>query len=119
MELSEEKSQSLHLQKSPQWAEQLYFKKEKNRFFEWYKKLVYAGPKSARNILTNLSPNPDRNRARPEKASPTAWRTSATGQYRTIRYRNWRILQGFRKTTVFKHARPKCENIETERGPAK
>jgi len=28
---------------------------------------VYAGPKSARNILTNLSPNP----ARPEKPGPT------------------------------------------------
>jgi len=31
------------------------------------KKLVYAGPKSARNILTNLSPNPDR----PEKPGST------------------------------------------------
>ena len=26
----------------------MYLKKEKNRYFEWYKKLVYAGPKSAR-----------------------------------------------------------------------
>jgi len=23
----------------------MYFKKEKNRYFEWYKNLVYAGPK--------------------------------------------------------------------------
>jgi len=34
--------------------------KKKNRYFEWYNKLVYAGPKSARNILTNLSPNQTR-----------------------------------------------------------
>jgi len=45
----------------------MHFKKEKNRYFEWYKKLVYAGAKSARNILTNLSPNP----ARSEKPGPT------------------------------------------------
>jgi len=38
----------------------MYFKKENNRCFEWYKKLVYAAPKSTRNILTNLSPNPAR-----------------------------------------------------------
>jgi len=47
-ELAEEKSQSLHSQKSLQWAEQMHFKKEKNRYFEWYKKLVHAGPKLAR-----------------------------------------------------------------------
>jgi len=48
----------------------MYFNKEKNRYFEWYKKLLcihYARPKSARNILTNLSPNP----ARPENPVPT------------------------------------------------
>jgi len=38
----------------------MYFKKEKNRYFEWYKILLYAGPKWARNILTNLRPNPAR-----------------------------------------------------------
>ena len=60
--LAEEKSQSLRSQKSPQWAEHMYFKKEKNRYFEWHNKLWYAGAKSARNILINLSPNrPDRN----------------------------------------------------------
>jgi len=37
----------------------MHFKK-KNRYFEWYNKLVYAGPKSARNIWTNLSSNPAR-----------------------------------------------------------
>ena len=62
MELAEEKSQSLHSQKPPQWAEQVHFKKEKNRYFQWYKKLVYAGPKSARNIFTNF---------KPEKPGPT------------------------------------------------
>jgi len=46
----------------------------KNRCFEWYKKLVYAGPKSARNILTNLSPNP----ARLEKPGPT-YNSAPTG----------------------------------------
>jgi len=34
--------------------------KAKNRYSEWYKKVLYTGPKSARNILTNLSPNPTR-----------------------------------------------------------
>jgi len=37
--------------------------KEKNRFSECYKKVLYAGPKSARNILTNLSRNPARARS--------------------------------------------------------
>jgi len=35
----------------------MHFKKEKYRYFDWYKKLVCAGPKSAGNILTNLSPH--------------------------------------------------------------
>jgi len=35
-------------------------KKEKNPYPECYKKVLYAAPKSARNILTNLSPNPAR-----------------------------------------------------------
>jgi len=47
-ELAEENSQSLHSQKSRQWAEKMHFKKAKNRYFEWYKKLVYAGPELAR-----------------------------------------------------------------------
>jgi len=38
----------------------MHFKTEKDRYFEWYKKLAYAGPKSSRNIFTNLSPNPAR-----------------------------------------------------------
>jgi len=33
----------------------MYFTKEKNRYSECYKKVLYAGPKSARNILTNLN----------------------------------------------------------------
>jgi len=36
----------------------MYVTKEKNRYSECYKKVLYASPKSARNILTNLSPNP-------------------------------------------------------------
>jgi len=66
----------LDLQKSPQWAEQMYFKKGKNRYFECYKKLVYAGPKSARNILTNLSPNPARNPPRLTTRNSTHWLSS-------------------------------------------
>ena len=58
---------SLHSQKSPRWAQQMYVTKEKDRNSECCKKVLYAGPKSARNILTNLSPNP----ARPEKPGPT------------------------------------------------
>jgi len=38
----------------------MYATKEKNRYSECYKEVLYAGPKSARNILTNLSPNPAR-----------------------------------------------------------
>jgi len=34
--------------------------KEKIFYSECYKNVLYAGPKSARNILTNLSPNPAR-----------------------------------------------------------
>ena len=63
IELAEEKSQSLHSQKSPQWAEKMYFKKKENRYFEWYKNMCMQ----TRNILTNLSPNP----AWPEKPGPT------------------------------------------------
>jgi len=29
---------------------------KKNRYFEWCKKVLYAGSESARNILTNLGP---------------------------------------------------------------
>jgi len=44
----------------------MYQMKEKNHYSECYKKVLYAGPKWDRNILTNLSPNP----ARPEKPDP-------------------------------------------------
>jgi len=40
--------------------------KEKNRYSECYTKVLYAGPKSARNILTDFRPNS----ARPEKPGP-------------------------------------------------
>jgi len=43
----------------------MYIMKEKNRYSECYKRVLYAAPKSARNILTNLSPNPTRT-ARPD-----------------------------------------------------
>ena len=56
---------SLHSQNSPRWAQQTYATKEKNCDSECYKKVLYAGPKLARNILAKLSPNP----ARPEKQS--------------------------------------------------
>jgi len=42
-------------------------RKKKSRLSASYKKVLYGSPKSARNILTNLSPNP----ARPEKPGQT------------------------------------------------
>jgi len=47
------------------------------------RKNVYAGPKSARNILTNLSPNP----ARPEKPGTTC----NTDYNKKSRTREWQI----------------------------
>jgi len=45
-ELAEEKSQSLHSQKLQRRAQQIfYITKEKNRYSECYKKVLYAGPK--------------------------------------------------------------------------
>jgi len=68
IELAEEKSQSLHSLKSPQWAEQ-NFKKEKNCYFEWYNKtcVCRGRPEIGPKHLSNLSLNP----ARPEKPGPT------------------------------------------------
>ena len=42
-QLTEEKS--LHSQKLPQWAQQIYVGKEKSRYSQCYKKFLYAGPK--------------------------------------------------------------------------
>jgi len=44
-ELVEEKSQSLHSQKSPWWAQRIYVTNEKRRYSECYKNVLYAGPK--------------------------------------------------------------------------
>jgi len=38
----------------------VYVTREKTLLSKCYEKVLYAGPKSARNILTNLSPNPTR-----------------------------------------------------------
>jgi len=48
-ELAEEKSQSLHSQKSPRWAEQMYLTKEKN---------CYSEPKNGPKIFDKLKPEP-------------------------------------------------------------
>jgi len=53
-ELVEEKS--LHSQRLPQWAQQIYVRKEKSRYSQCYEKVLYAGTTLARNILTNLNP---------------------------------------------------------------
>ena len=67
-ELAEEKSQSLHSQKLRRWAQHMYVtERKKNRYCECCKKVLYAGPKLARNILTSLKPEP----ARREKPGPT------------------------------------------------
>jgi len=42
IEFTEEKSPSLHSQK---WPQQIYIRKEKNRYSWRYKKVLYAGPK--------------------------------------------------------------------------
>jgi len=57
IELAEEKSQSLHLQKSLWWAQQRYFTKEKTVNLNGMKKNLCM---QARNVLTNFSPNPAR-----------------------------------------------------------
>ena len=67
IELGEENSQLLYSQKSPRWAQWMFLTKVKDRYLKCSKNVLYAGPKSARNILKNLSPNP----ARPEKPGPT------------------------------------------------
>jgi len=66
IELAEKKSQSLHSQKSAVSTANLR-QARKNSYSECYKIILCLGPKSARNILSNLSPNP----ARPEKPGST------------------------------------------------
>jgi len=61
-ELAEEKSQSLHSQKLPRWAQQTYVTKEKIVTLNVIKKFCMQ----ARNNLTILSPSP----ARPDTKSP-------------------------------------------------
>jgi len=60
LESAEEQWQSPHQQKSPQWAQQINVTNEKDRYSEYYKNILYAGPKSARNVLINIKcePNP-------------------------------------------------------------
>jgi len=48
-----------HSHKSSWWAQQIHVTKEKMATLNLIK-VLYAGPKSTRNILTNLSPSPDR-----------------------------------------------------------
>jgi len=50
---------------------------EKNRCSECYKKVLCAGSKSTRNILTNVSPNPNRARieTRSDPKSPARLKT--------------------------------------------
>ena len=43
--ISGKKSQSLHSQKLPRWAQQIYVTKEKNPYSECYKNVLYVGPK--------------------------------------------------------------------------
>ena len=77
LELAEEKSQQLHAQKSPQWAQQMYVRKEKNRCIECYNKVLYAGLKH----FDKLKPEPGPTRkARPDLqpcSSPLIKMTSA------------------------------------------
>jgi len=43
-EFAEEKSQALHSQKSPCWAQQIYITKEKHRYSEYHKKNFMRAP---------------------------------------------------------------------------
>jgi len=45
----------------------MYDTKEKNRYSKCYKIVLCAGPKSARNILSNFSLNPARNLKSPDR----------------------------------------------------
>jgi len=51
-DLAKEKSQSLHSQKLPRWAQQIYFTKEKKKVVTLtvVTKFCMHGPKLARNI---------------------------------------------------------------------
>jgi len=64
IELAEEKSQSLHSQKPPNWAQEIYFRKEINRYFEWHEKVSVwmQAPKSVH--FDKLKPEPGQNPAR-------------------------------------------------------
>jgi len=53
-ELAEEKS--LHSQKLPRWAQQIYVTKEKSRYSECYKKVLYVGPKYLDKLKHEPSP---------------------------------------------------------------
>jgi len=63
IELAEEKSRSLHSQKSPWWAQQMYFTKRKNRCSECYKSFVYRpviGTKHFDKLKPEIRPDPER-----------------------------------------------------------
>ena len=68
---AEEKSLSLHSQKSPQWAEQLYFKKDKKSFFRMLWKTCVCRPEIGQKHIDKLKPEPGRKPGvRPEKSRP-------------------------------------------------
>jgi len=59
------------------------------------KKVLYAGPKSTRNILAKLSPNPAQNPARPGKPAPTYNSTphrDRTKQVRSCNHASWFLV---------------------------
>ena len=61
IELAEEKSQSLHSQKSPRWTQQMYVTKEKNRYSGCYKKVFTQSRNWPETLLKpEPDPKPDR-----------------------------------------------------------
>ena len=74
VELAEEKSKSLHSQKSLPWAQRMQVTKEKHRYSEFCKKVVCRSeisPKHSVKLKPEAGPRPARNQARPEKPGPT------------------------------------------------
>jgi len=108
-ELAEEKSQSLHSQKSTQWAQQLCVTNENNRCSECHqKKTLYAGPKSTWRILTNLSPNLTRQQW-PDVQLWDKLNSSSTN----LRILLKKVLKGLTKISIRENVKPHCSVSKT------
>jgi len=108
IELAEEKSQSVHSQKSPRRAQQMYVTKEKSHYSECYKKCLEAGWKSARNC-DKLRP---KRRAWPANPGPTY--NTALLPLTSYRVITLALFFSARKQPPFQHLQRKLQNIGTK-----